>query len=285
MCQVPTTTPPGRWEESSGPSRPPAWNDSHWESWNAAASSDRHRWDAAESDAGWGSHDGRSTGSQQAQLDPDVELQWNQITGMRLLENIDMTICPWTYPDDMNEHPWSVESFMMSMHMALKDYRDDSLMDLEKKHFANRAHLAHKNPIWMTLAPPQDLKCWAPILLEQKIDSDAVTDLVHVIRGAHEGNHGYYESIRIIAHLLKDTEHDQWRSGPSAWLHKACTESLTAMLNWDEWDCKYNGKEVAFPPSASSSRASTSFATDPPRSNWDDYKRVTRHGAPGRGMR
>ena len=263
MSPVPTT-PPGRW------------SDSNWESY------DRHRWDGAEysSDAGWEAwNDSGSTGSQQAQLDPRVELQWNQCTGMKLLENIDLNNCPSGYPDDMNDDPWSVHAFMESMHMAFKDYRDDSLMDLEKTHISNHAHLAHKNPLWMTLAPPQDLKCWATILLEQKIDSDAVTDLVNVIRGAHEGNHGYYEAIKIIAHLMKDNEHDQWRRGPSAWLHKACSESLTAMLNWYEWDCNHNGKDAA---SAWSSRASTSFATVPPRSNWDDYKPLT---GPGRGIR
>ena len=269
--------PPGRWEdESSGPI--PAWGDSRgWVSWNAAASSDRLHWgDASESDNGRGSHDDRSIGSYQAQLDPDVELQWSQITGMKLLENIDLNNCPWNYPDDMDNHPWLVESFMMSMHMALKDIPDDSLMDLEKKHVTNRAHLARR-PVWMTLAPPEDLKCWAPILLEQKIDEQAISSLLQVISSAHSGSHGYYESIRIIAHLLKDSEHEShWRNGPSAWLHKACNESLKAMLNWDEWDCEHNGKMAG-----RSSRASTSMPTCP-RSHWDDYKPITR---PGRGLR
>ena len=183
---------------------------------------------------------------------------------MRRLENIDLNNCPSNYPDDMDHHPWLVESFMMSMHMALKDIPDDSLMDLEKKHVTNRAHLARR-PVWMTLAPPEDLKCWAPILLEQKIDEQAISSLLHVITSAHSGNHGYYESIRIIAHLLKDSEHDQWRRGPSAWLHKACTESLNAMLNWYEWDCAHNGKMAV-----GSSRASTSMPT-----HWDDYVPVT----------
>ena len=261
MCQV----PPGRWEESSGPF--PAWNDSR-RSWNAAASPDRLRWDASGSDAGWGSYDDRSIGSHQAQLDPDVELQWSQITGMRRLENIDLNNCPSNYPDDMDHHPWIVESFMMSMHMALKDIPDESLMDLEKKHVTNRAHLARR-PVWMTLAPPEDLKCWAPILIEQHIDERAISSLLQVISSAHSGSHGYYESIRIIAHLLKDSEHDQWRRGPSAWLHKACTESLNAMLNWYEWDCAHNNKMAV-----GSSRASTSMPTCP-RNHWDDYVPVT----------
>ena len=258
MCQV----PPGRWEESSGPF--PAWNDSR-RSWNAAASPDRVRWDASGSDAGWGSYDDRSTVSQ---LDPEVELQWSQITGMKLLENIDLSNCP-PYPDDMVGGPWSMDSLMMSMHMALNGCQDAALMDLEKKHIANRSHLSRNSPVWMTLAPPEDLKCWAPILLEQKIDEQAISSLLHVITSAHSGNHGYYESIRIIAHLLKDSEHDQWRRGPSAWLHKACTESFNAMLNWYEWDCAHNGKMAV-----GSSRASTSMPTCP-RSHWDDYMPVT----------
>ena len=194
---------------------------------------------------------------------------------MRLLDNIDLSNCP-PYPDDMENHPWLVESFMMSMHMALKDCPDASLLDLEKKHVANRAHLAHTSPVWMTLAPPQDLKVWAPILLEQQIDNYAITDLREVIES---GGHGYYESIRIIAHLLKDSEHEShWRNGPSAWLHKACNESLKAMLNWDEWDCEHNGKMAG-----GSSRASTSMPTVP-RSHWGDYKPIT--GPPGpRGLR
>ena len=195
---------------------------------------------------------------------------------MKLLENIDLNNCPSGYPDDMNDDPWALHAFMESMHLAFKDMRDDSLLDVEKRHITNYAHLANKHPIWMTLAPPPDLKCWAAILVEQKIDIDAVTDLRNVITGGHEGNHGYYEAIRIIAHLIKDTEHAEWRKGPLAWLHNACSESLNAMMNWHEWDCHHNGKNAAW-----SSRASTSLPTFP-RSDWDDYKRVT---GPVRGLR
>ena len=244
----------------------PAWSDSRgWVSWNAAASSDRLHWgDASESDNGRGSHDDRSIGSYQAQLDPDVELQWSQITGMKLLENIDMDNCP-RYPEDMDDEPWLIENCMMSMHMALKRCRpDDVIMDLDKKHTVNSANLWSGPPPWMTLKPPPDLKVWVPILKEQEIDNDALGSLVHVITHAHDGNHGYYEGIRIIAHLLKDTAHPEWRKGPSAWLHGACSESMTAMLNWADWDCEHNSR---------SSRASTSMPT-----HWNDYKPITRRG-------
>ena len=164
----------------------------------------------------------------------------------------------------MDEQPWLMKTFMMSMHMALKGCPDDALMDLEKKHIVNRAHLRSGGEVWMTLRPPPDLKVWVPILQEQEIDNDALGSLVHVITHAHDGNHGYYEGIRIIAHLLKDTAHPEWRKGPSPGLHGACSESMTAMLNWADWDCEHNGR---------SSRASTSMPT-----HWNDYKPITRRG-------
>ena len=183
---------------------------------------------------------------------------------MKLLENIGMDNCPH-YPADMDDEPWLIENCMMSMHMALKRCRpDDVIMDLDKKHTVNGANLWSGPPPWMTLKPPPDLKVWVPILKEQEIDNDALSSLVHVITHAHDGNHGYYEGIRIIAHLLKDTaQQTEWRKGPSAWLHGACAESMQAMLNWEDWN---NGR---------SSRPSmpSSMPTD-----WGSYKPITRRG-------
>ena len=198
---------------------------------------------------------------------------------MQRLQNLDMSECPAVYPDDMTEAPWALHTYMNSTHMALRGMSDDALLDLEQRYDMNYAHLHKIHPTWMTLAPPPDLKCWAAILNEQKIDIEAVMDLRNVIAGGHgiHGvDHGYYEAIRIIAHFIKDTEHAEWRKGPSAWLHNACSESLNAMMNWHEWDCHHNGKRAAW-----SSRASTSLPTFP-RSHWDDYKPVT---GPVRGLR
>ena len=88
---------------------------------------------------------------------------------MKLLENLDLQNC-LSYPEDMEDNPWSLQLFMDSMQMALSGTSDEALMDLEKKYAMNYGHLYKVHPPWMTLAPPQDLKCWGPILLEQKID-------------------------------------------------------------------------------------------------------------------
>ena len=200
---------------------------------------------------------------------------------MQRLQNLDLNDCPCVYPDDMNDNPWALYTYMDSMHMALNGMSDDALMDLEKKYAMNYTHLHKIHPTWMTLAPPPDIKCWAPILVEQEIDFNAMTDLREVIAGGQAGgSHGYYEAIRIIAHLIKDTEHPEWRKGPSAWLHNACSESLNAMMNWQEWDCRHNGKQSSW-----SSRASSTSATLPTvtRSDWADYKPVT--GPVARGLR
>ena len=183
---------------------------------------------------------------------------------MKLLENIGIHNCP-ECPADMDDfdEPWNIENCMLSMHMALKRCRpDEVIVDIDKKYSVNCANLwSGGPPPWMTLKPPADLKVWVPILRELEIDNDALKSLVQVITHAHDGNHGYYEGIRIIAHLLKDTAQTEWRKGPSAWLHGACSESMNAMLNWADWN---NG---------SSSRASTSMPTD-----WNSYKPLTRRG-------
>ena len=180
---------------------------------------------------------------------------------MQRLQNLDLSQCPSVYPDDMDENPFAFHTFMQSMHMAL--------MDLEKKYTSNYMHLTKTHPTWMTLEPPADLRIWAPILGEQQNDGGAIADLREVITS---GGYGYYEGIRIIAHLLKDTEHPAWRKGPSAWLHNATSESLNAMRNWKEWDCQYNGKQSWL------SRAASTSATLPTatRSDWSDYTPVTR---------
>ena len=118
----------------------------------------------------------------------------------------------------------------------------------------------------MTLEPPADLHIWATILGEQQIDARAIADLREVI---DSGGYGYYEGIRIIAHLLKDTAKPAWYRGPSAWLHSASTESLTAMRNWRGSDCNHNGKQSW--PSRAASTSSTGT-----RSDWTEYTPVTR---------
>ena len=182
---------------------------------------------------------------------------------MKLLANIGLHNSPH-YPADMGDEPWLIENCMMSMHRVLKRCRpDDVIVDLLKKHTVNGENLCSGPPPWMTLKPPPDLKVWAPILEELKLDNDAVKGLVQVITNVHDGNHGYFEGNRIIAHLLKDTAHSEWRKGPSAWLHGACAESMQAMLNWEDWN---NGR---------SSRPSmpSSMPTD-----WNAYKPITRRG-------
>ena len=182
---------------------------------------------------------------------------------MKLLENIGIHNCP-ECPADMDDfdEPWNIENCMLSMHMALKRCRpDEVIVDIDKKYSVTCANLCGGPPPWMTLKPPADLEVWVPILRELEIDNDALKSLVQVITHAHDGNHGYYEGIRIIAHLLKDTAQTEWRKGPSPWLHGACSESMNAMLNWADWD---NGR---------SSKASTSMPTD-----WNSYKPLTRRG-------
>ena len=183
---------------------------------------------------------------------------------MKLLANIGLHNSP-PYPEDMGDQPWLIENCLMSMHKVLKrGPRDDVIEDLLKKHTVNGKNFCNGLPSWMTLKLPPDLKVWAPILEELTLDNRAVKGLVEVITNVHDGNHGYFEGNRIIAHLLKDTAHSEWRKGPSAWLHGACSESMTAMLNWADWDCEHNGR---------SSRASTSMPT-----HWNDYKPITRRG-------
>ena len=245
----------------SDPSVPPGrWGDSEWHSWNGAEYN---------SDADWGTQ-WNDTGSQQAELEPQVAAQWNQSIGMQRLQNLDLCEKPGLYPDDMGENPWALHTFMESTHMALSGMRDEALIDCEKRYTSNYTHLTKIHPTWMTLEPPTDLRIWAPILGEQQIDNYAITDLREVIES---GGHGYYEGIRIIAHLLKDTEHPAWRNGPAAWLHNATAESLNATSNWKEWDCQYNGKQSSWPSRAASTSATLPTAT---RSDWSDYTRVTR---------
>ena len=104
------------------------------------------------------------------------------------------------------------------------------------------------------------------MLLEQQIDIGAIADFREVI---DSGGYGYYEGIRIIAHLLKDTAKPAWYRGPSAWLHSASNESLTAIRNWRDWDCNHNGKQ-SWP-----SRAASTSATGT-RSDWTEYTPVVR---------
>ena len=131
----------------------------------------------------------------------------------------------------MEENPLSFETFMHSMHLALSGMNDEALMDIEARYTKNYQHLTKIRPTWMTLEPPADLHIWATILGEQQIDARAIADLREVI---DSGGYGYYEGIRIIAHLLKDTAKPAWYRGPSPWLHNASTESLTAMRNWKD---------------------------------------------------
>ena len=118
------TAPPGRW------------SDSEWES------HDGQRWERAEysSDAGWDAHpwnDSGSAGSQQAQLDPRVEVHWNDATGMQRLQNLDMSECPAVYPDDMTDAPWALHTYMNSTRMALRNMSDEALLDLEQRYVMN----------------------------------------------------------------------------------------------------------------------------------------------------
>ena len=193
---------------------------------------------------------------------------------MQLLANIGLHNAP-TYPDDMADEPWLIESCLMSMHKALKrGPRDHVIEDLLKKHTVNAKNYCHEHPGWMTLKPPQDLRVWAPILEEMTLDVRSVRNLVEVINNVHDGSHGYFEGNRIIAHLLKDTTRSEWRKGPSAWLHGACAESMQAMLNWEDWN---NGRSSrpSMPSSMPSSRPSmpSSMPTD-----WNAYKPITRRG-------
>ena len=238
-----------------------------------------HSWNGAEynSDADWGIQ-WNDTGSQQAELEPQVAAQWNQSIGMQRLQNLDLCGNPGLSPEDMEDSPWALHTFMESMHMALSNMRDESLLDFEKRHITNYAHLTKKHPIWMTLEPPTDLKIWATVLNDQQIDEYAITDLREVIGFGGATGLGYYEGIRIIAHFLKDTEAPTWRNGPSPWLHNAASESLNAMRNWQEWDCRHNGKQSSSSSSwpSRAGPASTSATLPTSRSDWSDYTPVTR---------
>jgi hypothetical protein len=187
---------------------------------------------------------------------------------MQRLQNLDLCDNPALYPEDMGENPWALHTFMESMNMALSSMRDEALIDFEKTYTSDYTHLTKIHPTWMTLEPPTDLRIWAPILGEQQVDNYAITDLREVIEF---GGHGYYEGIRIIAHLLKDTAHPAWYRGPSAWPHSASNESVTAIRNWWDWDCNQNGKQ-----SGPSRAASTSATFPTSRSDWYDYTPVTR---------
>ena len=133
-------------------------------------------------------------------MNPRVADQWGQATGMQRLQNLDMDRCP-LFPDDMQRDPYSFESFMHSMHRALNGLHDEDLMDLEEKYNKKYHHIVAVRPNWMTLEPPADFRIWAEILNEQKFDAGAIDDFREVI---DSGGYGYYEGIRIIAHLLKD---------------------------------------------------------------------------------
>ena len=101
---------------------------------------------------------------------------------------------------------------------------------------------------------------------DQQIDGGAIADLREVI---DSGGYGYYEGIRIIAHLLKATAKLAWYRRPSACVHSASNESLTAIRNWRDWDCNHNGKQ-SWPARAASTSATGT------RSDWTEYTPVTR---------
>ena len=72
---------------------------------------------------------------------------------MQRLQNLDMSRCPSVYPDDIEENPFSFETFMHSMHMALSGMNDEALMDIEEKYGKNYQHFAVIRPPWMSLEP------------------------------------------------------------------------------------------------------------------------------------
>ena len=110
------------------------------------------------------------------------------------------------------------------------------------QHIQTRVILFNENedrmgapPEWMTLQPDKGLVHLRPLLDEHfDLDDRARQALVDLIASGYCGMH---EALRIIYHMMKDSDDQHWRSGPSGYLVKAVEEAQQALAAWQDWDC------------------------------------------------
>ena len=170
---------------------------------------------------------------------PFAPRPWQESVGIarlqNLLEPLNVPGCPPTH-----DPPENIEQYQELLQDYCKDTLEDedAVQERADRIMAIRT-LKAERPSWLTLAPAyQDARCWRPYILEnvEYLEPRALAWLGEV---ATTPDFGQFEVNRILHHLFKDSTSQKMaeRASPSKWLHRACIESLTAMREWDLWDC------------------------------------------------
>jgi ATP-dependent Clp protease ATP-binding subunit ClpA len=161
---------------------------------------------------------------------------WSHDWGLNRFKNfedVDPPAPPWTIHNVDDRH--QVMEHMQEAVQALAS--PDAAHERMERRNLHMEYWAGP-PAWMTLQPPETLVCWAETLKDAvDVDPQAIQHLVELIKYSRLG---YQEGTRIIYHLLKDSEHGNWRHGPSSWLVTACNEAMDALRSWRDWEGPYS---------------------------------------------
>ena len=122
---------------------------------------------------------------------------WEHRQGLERLQDL---------PAEQDAHPVPAEPdvFLEQMRDHAYDFVEHELLEDRLDLWQAEWATLEDAPGWWTLQPPDDLRCWALVILQDlKVSSEAASHFVALV---HEGPDGFAEGLRIIAHLAKDKQ-------------------------------------------------------------------------------
>ena len=158
-----------------------------------------------------------------------VQGPWESRQGLDRLQDL---------PAEHEDHPVPTDPdvFIDQMRDHAEQFIDGELLDerqdLWEKEWATLKHA----PPWWTFQPPDDLRCWADVILKELKVSDVAAH--HFVALVKQGPEGFSEGLRVLAHLVKDKKQgpgDKVRDNASAWMTTACLEAQGAVQRQRAW--------------------------------------------------